>query len=307
MAPTPHTVDIECSSCGAALTLEPHLRTATCPYCDSPTVVERPSTPDRPTPTFVVGFQLEQKTAETRLRQWIRGKWLAHRGMRTATVGRTRGIYVPGYLYAAVARSGYQAAIGEDYTTTETYTTTDAKGNTTTHTRTVTHTEWRSLSGEHARYILDVLVTASRGVENAELQAIEPFDLRRLARYDPAVISGWMAEEPSLSHEHCRDQAHQEAVQEIAATLGEFMPGDSYRDLRFETRLHDEVIDLVLLPVWVFALRYHPERPPARLLVNGQTGKVAGQVPRDPWKITGVVLAAVAVVVALALLFSGGA
>jgi len=71
-------------------------------------------------------------------------------------------------------------------------------------TRTVTKTEWRSLSGERAEYVTDRVVTASRGLPNRDLEAIEPFDLRALGRYEPALLSGWLAEEPSLSASACR-------------------------------------------------------------------------------------------------------
>ncbi len=59
------------------------------------------------------------------------------------------------------------------------------------------------------------------------------------------------------------------------------MPGDSYRGLQDTTELHDESLDLVLFPVWVFAIRYNENKPPVRLLVNGQTGKVGGKIPTD--------------------------
>jgi hypothetical protein len=80
------------------------------------------------------------------------------------------------------------------------------------------------------------------------------------------------------------------------------MPGDGCHDLSFETDLSDEAIDLVLVPVWVFAVRYHREKPPVRILVNGQTGKVFGKIPFS-WAKVGIVAAVVAAVVALIGLF----
>ena len=78
--------------------------------------------------------------------------------MSGRTVGelalRRQGIYVPAYLYSAVARSAYTAQIGEDYTETETYTDSDGK----TQTRTVTRTDW-----------LAVAAAACAGVEAARL------------------------------------------------------------------------------------------------------------------------------------------
>src|SRR5690606_16192924 len=109
--------------------------------------------------------------------------------LKTASISEMRGVYVPAYLYAAIAHSSYSASIGEEYQETETYTTT-VNGKTVTRTRTVTKTEWRPLSGRHSAYVMDVIVTASRGLPNAELEAVEPFDLRQMRRYDGALISG---------------------------------------------------------------------------------------------------------------------
>lgn len=163
-------LEVQCEECGATLAVETHLRTARCPYCDSTSVVERPPTADRPTPSFVIGFLADRDAALARVRTWLRSRHLfAHSGLKGAAVDKTSGVYVPAYLYGAVAHTRYTAKIGEDYTVTETYTTTDSKGNTTTHTRTRTETEWRDLSGEHAGYVQDVLVSASAWLPNEEL------------------------------------------------------------------------------------------------------------------------------------------
>jgi hypothetical protein len=215
---------------------------------------------------------------------------------------------VPAYLYGAIADSEYSASIGEEYTVTETYTTTDAKGNTTTHTRTRTETEWRPLEGRRSGYVLDVLVTASRGLPNAELEAIEPFDLRALRRYDPAMLAGWTGEEPSLTLDECFRLAHDEAEARVSERLADFMPGDSHDDLSHRTALRDEHIDLVLLPVWVFAARYDPSQPPVRLLVNGQSGEIHGKVPLSAPRVALAVVLGLLVVTAivLAVLWVGG-
>lgn len=267
-----------------------HERTARCVYCTSPSVVARPPSPDRPDPAFVLGFVLPPERAVSIARRWIRKPLLAPEAFRRAAPSDIRGLYLPAYVYTASARSQFSAQIGEDYTVTETYTTTDSNGNTVTETRTRTETEWRSLSGQHATYVHDRVVTASRGIPNAELEAIEPFDLRALHRYTPKVISGWAAEEPSLAMGDCLAMARQEAVEEVGRMLSRFMPGDSHRALNYRTQLAEEHLALALLPVWVLAVRYAPDQPPVRLLVNGQTGRITGRAPRSTVKVALIVL-----------------
>ena len=296
--PTATRQSLRCEGCGAALQLPAGLRASRCPYCAAPVVVERGSAVDRPNPTFVLGFVVTEAAARVAARKWIASTWLTPRAFRRADVTDTRGVYVPAYLYSAEAHVEYRAEIGEHYTVVETYT--DSKGKTRTRTR--TKTEWRDLAGQWSAFVDDLVVTASQGLKNDELEAVEPFDLRALRRHTPKVISGWLAEDPSLSAAHCRALAHQEAQASIGRRLHEHMPGDSHRGIEYETKLRHEDLELLLLPVWVLAVRYAPDRPPVRMVLNGQTGKLHGRPPRSWIMIVGLVLAAVAAIVVLVVL-----
>jgi len=293
-----------CQQCGAALHVTGQ-RTTSCPYCASPSVIERPAAPDRPDPVFVITFAAGDELPRRALADWVKRQSIfADSALRRAKLEDLTAVYVPGYLYSAVARSRYQCEIGENYTEIETYTTTDAQGNTTTHTRTVTRTEWRTLYGEHVGYVTDVVVTASAGLPNDELEAVEPFDLRLLRRYHPALISGWTTEEPSHGRDQCRQLAHGEASAKVGAAIASMMPGDSHRGLTDQSSVEWETLDPVLVPVWVLAVRYHAERPPLRLVVNGQTGRAHGKAPLSWWKITLAVLIGLAVLAGIIYLFA---
>lgn len=302
-SPSDH-LEISCQSCGAKLLVEANMLTAICPYCASSSIIQRPPSKNLPTPAFTIGFVVDQARAVELVKRWIRSRHLFTRSdFKRAAPQLTRGVYLPAYLYGAVAKSTYSASIGENYTEVETYTTTDSKGRTVTRTRTVTKTEWRSLQGQHSCYIVDVIVTASRGVTNEALEAIEPFDLRALRRFSPSLISGWLAEEPSLTREACLKLAHGETVANVRKMLDAFMPGDSHSNLQFQTNVSREVIDLVLFPIWSFAVRYDPEKPPLQILVNGQTGRVGGKVPISIVKVTLAVLLTIAIIGILVIMF----
>jgi hypothetical protein len=297
---SPEPALLQCQSCGAALRLAAHAMTTVCPYCASPSVVSRPASAGHVPPTFVVPFVFGREVALEHVRRWIRKARgpFTHAGLRRATVEDVRGVYVPAYLYGATAWSDWQARIGEDYTETETTTTTNEKGETVTATREVTRTEWFELAGRHAMYVRDVLVTASASVGNAELEAVEPFDLGALRRFTPAAVSGWWAEEPSLGLAECGELARREATAKIKGVLEGFVPGDRHADLAYRAVLEHEVLDPVLVPVWVLAVRYDARKPALRVLLNGQTGRVLGRAPLS-W-------ARVAVAIALVVAIVGG-
>lgn len=275
-------MNLLCQSCGASMTMAPELRTTTCPYCESPQVLERPPDPDKPDPTFALGFMVGKAAAHQSLRHWLKGRTaFARKGVHKASMDEVKGIYAPAYLYSATARSDYTAEIGENYTEVRV-----SKGKT----RTVVKTEWRSLAGSFASYVSDVVVTASKGVGNDELQGAEPFDLRQMTRYTAAMVSGWVTEEASQGRNECLAMAREEGRVEVGKRLESFMPGDTYRNLKHNTGLDAESLDLMLVPLWIFALKYDAQRPPFRVLINGQTGKIHGKVPLSWVKITLAVL-----------------
>ena len=289
----PNSLEISCQSCGSTLLVESQMLSAICPYCASPSVIQRPPSEDLPSPSFTIGFVIEHQRATDLVKQWIGSShFFVRSDFKRAVPELTRGVYAPAYLYGAVADSHYSASIGENYTETETYITTDSKGRPVIRTRTVTKTEWRPLEGDHCCYVVDVVVTASQGISNEALEAIEPFDLRALRRFTPSLISGWLAELPSRSQDICFDLAHSETIVKVGSMLENFMPGDSHQDLQFQTELSREVIDLVLFPIWSFAVRYDESKPPVQILVNGQTGRVGGNVPISATKVSIAVLAA---------------
>lgn len=290
---------VHCQSCGVNLEMAASQRAGVCPYCLSPTIIARPPAHDCPAPRFVMGFRQSQAEALRDLRGWTRSlRWSFRRGdLNRAKVEDLRGIYIPAYLFSALAEADYQVEIGEYY---------QRKNNKGQHKQA---TEWCNLAGTYKAYLSDVLVSASQGVDNNLLQHVEPFDLSLLRRYQPQIISGWIAEDPSRSQADCRELAQEEAKQSLRGKILGFLPGDERRALRFKPRFAREALDLCLLPVWSLGLRYAPDQPPMRVLVNGQTGKVFGFAPWSKLKI-GFALALVLGVVALGVLgylFGGGA
>jgi hypothetical protein len=284
-----------CEQCGAHLAFD-GVRTARCPFCASPCVVERAPSPGQPDPRFVVVFAGDAAGARRSLEHWLGSRhWFADPALRAARIEDLRGIYVPAYLYSAVAHADYTASIAEHYHEQQTHKRKDG----TPETRTVTRTEYRPLAGRHVSYITDVVVSASRGLSHGELGGIEPFDFRQMRRYSPALVSGWIAEEFARPLDECRVASQREALDEVGARLRRFMPGDGFSDLDWRAQIAWESLDPVLVPVWMFAVRYRGDRPPLRVAINGQTGEIAGKVPVSWLRIIAVLVLLAAIGLAI--------
>lgn len=276
-----------CEQCGAEVIVDPQQRSYVCPFCDSTYVVEftRDET-GRQQPEFVIGFAVTAEQAKEKFRDWIkRNGWFNPGDLPTGAVeDKQRGVYLPFWSFPMLAESNWSAQIGEHWQRTETYTTME-NGKMVTKTRTVTETEWWPLSGRHHRFYSGYLVSGSKGLPQREALRIMPFNLPALKRYEPYYLAGWMCEEYSIDQQPALAMCQQEYQAQEERNVRAFLPGDTASSLTVQTRFRNISSDLCLLPVYILSYRYKEQL--YRFLVNGQTGKIAGDKPLS-WQRIGI-------------------
>ncbi len=282
-----------CNSCGAQVALDPDRRSYVCPFCDSSYVVDfSPEQSGRQQPEFIIGFAVTPEEAMERFRRWIRrGGWFRPRDLRKKiTAEKLQGVYLPFWSFSTLAESAWSAQIGEYWYRTETYTTRQ-NGRTVTRTRRVRETEWWPLCGRYHHYWSGYLVSGSRGLSQEDADRIIPYELAGLRRYEPHYLAGWMCEEYSVEREQAWETCREEFCRWQRSSIQGFLPGDTHRQLAVQTEFRSTNSDLILLPVYILAYRYRGKV--YRFLVNGQTGKTAGDKPLSPARIALAVVAAV--------------
>ena len=77
------------------------------------------------------------------------------------------------------------------------------------------------------------------------------------------------------------------------------IPGDTYRNLEIHPVFSGRTFKHVLVPVWLLSYLYG--RTSYQVVVNGYTGRMAGQYPKSPWKIALLVLLAIIVLLIVIL------
>src|SRR5262245_8469379 len=83
---------VECETCGASLLVDPNQRTAVCPYCASPAVVERPPSHNRPAPHFAVGFSMSKESAQGAVKEWLgKRSFFVESSVKKGTIDSIRG------------------------------------------------------------------------------------------------------------------------------------------------------------------------------------------------------------------------
>lgn len=294
----------QCKSCGALVALDPRQRSYVCPFCDSSYVVDSTGEQTgRQQPEFVIGFAVTPEEAMERFRSWIgRRGWFRPSDLRSKiTAGKLQAVYLPFWSFSTLAESTWSAHIGEYWYRTETYTT-RVSGRTVTRTRRVRETEWWPLSGRYHHYWSGYLVSGSRGLPQEYADRIGPYELAGLRRYEPYYLAGWMCEEYSVEREQAWETCREEFCRWQARSIADFLPGDTHRHLDVHTEFSRTNSDLILLPVYLLAYRYRGKL--YRFLVNGQTGKTAGDMPLSPLRIALAIGAAVLLLLVLMLWLS---
>ncbi len=276
---TPAASRLQCQQCGAGLRLLRYDKTVVCPYCDSSNVVSRPPQAGIPSPAFVVPFARPEGEVHALVARWGQQlPWYVPEGFKRLRVEELKPVYVPAYLFAGEVDARWSASVGYRYV--------DTRGN-----KVRRGEEWREVLGTLRMRLANILVSASHRLTNKDLARVEPYDFGRIARYSDAAIAGWPAEEAARSPRDTDEELDGEIEEQLQGRVANLVPGEMKKAPSVSWKLHDEKLDLLLVPVWSMLVRYSPTGAPVRVLVNGQTGKVWGEAPVSKVKVALAVLA----------------
>jgi len=292
---------IHCESCGGETLIPAHQTSAKCVFCGSPKVLAQNNVVSI-RPETIVPFQISSKDALSSFAAWKRKKWFLPQEFKKQGVSsQLSGIYIPYWTYDTDTYSVYSAERGVYHYRTVTKTRV-VNGKTETYTDTERYTVWNRTSGEYDRFFDDVLIPASGHYNQAMLDKLGNFDLGRLLPYKPEYISGFVSERYSVSREQGWERARSKVSDRLDAEIRQRIGGDEIRNLRVRTDYDSITYKHMLLPVWDASYTYKSK--PYYYMVNGQNGKVAGHVPRSPWKITFFVLMCLAIAFVLISFFA---
>lgn len=287
---------VRCTKCGATTTLDPGAAAGACAFCGTPAVVEAPARSDLVRPEGVLPFRISRDDAAGRFRTWLAGLWFRPDDLKSrSSLTKLQGVYVPFWTFDAATHSDWTAEAGYHYQVAV-----EEEENGRTVTRSETRTRWEPASGTLEKFFDDLPVAASRGLDQGMAQSIEPFPTHELSPYEPAFLSGFLAEEYAVDLPEALGVAEGRMKDEIRAACGREVPGDTYRDLSVVSQFTGVSYKSALLPLWIAAYAYGGK--PYRFLVNGVTGRTAGNAPWSVAKIAVAILAALVVLAILAAL-----
>ncbi len=284
---------VQCRSCRAVMVFDPARVGQNCEFCGSPALVDYEEIRAPLRPQGVLPFRIDGSRVRDDIRRWWGSKWLAPgRLARAALVDTVHSLYIPYWTFDARAHCPWQAEAGYHY-----YVTVSRGGKPARQRR----TRWEQASGAIDHVFDDEPVPGTQGLPLDLLRQVEPFPTQEVVPYDTAYLSGHVVEHYKVvlvdASKRSQEQMHATLRQLCASQV----PGDTHRNLRIAPSYSGRTFKHVLVPVWLLSYDYGARA--YQVIVNGYTGRIAGQYPHSAWKIALLVL--LALVAALVLITLG--
>lgn len=274
-----------CQSCGGELVADENTAATSCPFCGSPVVLAGRLAGDLK-PDLVIPFRLSREDAKAALRRHMQGKRLLPRLFRDENhLDEIKGIYVPFWLYDADVEADLR------YHATRVRTWEDSRFR-------YTETSHFMLQRSGSLGFDRVPVDGSSKMPDELMESIEPFDYGGAVDFQTAYLSGYLADRYDVTAGQSISRANERVKcsteEAFAATAGGYTTvapeASRLRLLRSQTHY-------ALCPVWLLTTSWRGQR--FTFAVNGQTGRLAGNLPMDKaaywrwWAIWSVGLGAV--------------
>lgn len=268
---------LNCENCGAVLTLAEGALTTTCPFCASNRVTLRVAAQDAIRPRFLVPFKIPVETVRSKALEWMGKGWFHPAELaNSAIIQRFTGIYLPFWTFDANITAQWRAEVG--YERQERY---YDPGDKSWKTRTVI--DWRWEDGKVSLVIDDLLIVGSSRLSRLILERLYPFNLNALVTYSPDYLAGWQAQAYDVNLPDAWEKGKEDMRERARDACYEDIPTHHVRNFSMTADFANETWRYLLLPVYVAAYQF--EGKVFQVMVNGQTGLVAGQKPVAWWKI----------------------
>jgi hypothetical protein len=131
------------------------------------------------------------------------------------------------------------------------------------------------------------------------LRHVEPFPTAELVPYDTGFLSGFVVEHYQIVLLEAAERSREQMKQKLYEMCGQQVPGDTFRNLQIHPTFSGETFKHVLVPLWLLTYTYASKV--SQVVVNGYTGRMAGEYPKSWWKIALLVLLALIVVMVIVL------
>ena len=266
-----HTNLYLCESCGAEIVADENTAATFCHYCHG-TVTLKGRVSGSLQPELIIPFKIDKAMAETTFKNWCKKKWFLPKSFSSqGQLEKMVGLYVPFWL----ADCEVDASAEYDAKKVHSYCSGDYR---------ITNTKIYSASRAAKMEYRGIPADGSRKLEDALMDAVEPFNYSEFVPFSMNYFSGFYADKYDVDKgeainrikQRMTDGAMQVLRQSVSGYTSVTCKGSRLRIMK--TKWHYS-----MLPVWFMTYMYSGKK--YFFAINGQTGKVAGIIPVSAGKL----------------------
>lgn len=264
------TVVYTCPSCGGEIIGDSATAATKCPYCDNVAILEG-QVSGMVKPDLVIPFKTTKEQAIAALKEFYKGKKLLPDSFKDENrIREIRGMYVPFWLFDCEA----QASITYDATRVSSWVAGDYR---------YTKTDHFAAVREGKMDFAGLPVDASSKMDDAFMDSLEPYDYSAAVPFDTAYLSGYFADKFDVDTDSSLPRANTRVRSTTEDVFRSTVVGYASVTTRSSSiHTNSGKIRYALLPVWVLNTKY--EGKMYTFAMNGQTGKMVGELPIDKQK-----------------------
>jgi DNA-directed RNA polymerase subunit RPC12/RpoP len=256
-----------CQSCGGEIIADQTLGATFCPYCGNPAIMTKQFS-GALRPEYIIPFQKNQEQAKAALKAHFRKKRLLPKVFSQENhLDKIQGVYVPFWLFDCDVKGQGR------YETTRVRHWSDSK---------YRYTETSHFLVDRSGTVLfdRVPVDGSTKMPDDLMESVEPFDYKQLAPFQTAYMSGYLADKYDVDANASASRAYERIRKNTEMLLKETVKGyQSVQTKSSQVNIVGGGSHYALLPVWILNTKWKDKS--FVFAMNGQTGKLVGDLPLD--------------------------
>ena len=256
-----------CNSCGGEIVADESTGASECPFCGNPVVMTGQFAGDL-RPDLVIPFKLDKKAAMEALKKHYSGKKLLPKVFKDENrVKEVKGMYVPVWLFDADAQGHVQ------YKASRVRTWSDSRYN-------YTETSYYNVIRAGSLGFENVPVDGSTKMDDALMESIEPFNIAEAVDFQTAYLAGYLADKYDVDAESSIQRANERIKKSTEDAFRTTVQGYStVTPTATSINLANGTAKYALYPVWILTTQWNKQT--YTFAMNGQTGKLVGDLPMD--------------------------
>ena len=256
-----------CNSCGGEIVADDTTGASECPFCGNPVVMTGQFAGDLK-PDLVIPFKVDKKAAIAALQNHYKGKRLLPKVFKDQNhIKEVKGLYVPVWLFDTDADAYVR------YRATRTRVWSDSQYN-------YTETSYFAVTRGGGIGFENVPVDGSTKMDDTLMESIEPFRIEEAVDFQTAYLSGFLADKYDVDAEASIGRANERIKHSTEDAFRDTVYGyTSVVPVSSTINLQNGRARYALYPVWILNTQWNGQK--FTFGINGQTGKIAGDLPMD--------------------------